>query len=213
MGNVLGIKRADGEFTDDYSQQVVQGQVGDALWFKVRFTPRLVYLPVLMRDYSYAPDLLVNALNVDQNNPAALTVEIANLGNAPATNFWVDLYLDPETPPEVNQSWTMLCHPYGAAWFVESLAAGESLTLAIDDVYYQTEQSRWPADGYPSGEHALWAYVDSWGGESWAAARESNEGNNRYGPVALTGTSSGAVMPQAYAPIPPRPLVPTGGGE
>ncbi|MEA3308345.1 MAG: CARDB domain-containing protein, partial [Chloroflexota bacterium] len=213
MGNIQGIKRTDGEFTDDYSQQVVRGQVGDTLWFKVRFAPRLVYLPVLMRDYSYAPDLLVNALTVDQNNPAALTVEIANLGNAPAANFWVDLYLDPETPPEVNQSWTMLCHPYGAAWFVESLAAGESLTLTIDDAYYQADQSRWPVDGYPSGEHALWAYVDSWGGESWASVQESDEGNNRYGPVALTGTGASAVAPQSYEPIPPRLLVPAGGGE
>ena len=38
---------------------------------------------------------------------SSVTIVLANRGNAPAVDaFWVDVYLDPATPPtHVNQAW------------------------------------------------------------------------------------------------------------
>ena len=51
---MLGIRRTDGVFTDDYSKVLVHGQMGDAFWFNLyppeaRYTQ--VYLPLLLRGY------------------------------------------------------------------------------------------------------------------------------------------------------------------
>ena len=181
--------------------------------FHVRVTHASVYLPLLFRAYDARPDLQIQALAVEPADPNALTVTVINRGARPARNFWVDLYLDPETPPEVNQPWTELCYPYGAAWFVESLAPGETLTLTISDAHYQTDQSRWP-DAYPAGDHALWAYADSWGyPQPWGGVRERDEDNNRYGPVTLsvTGALSDEEPEHTCEPIPSRPRYPEGG--
>ncbi|RLC89622.1 MAG: hypothetical protein DRI37_03490 [Chloroflexi bacterium] len=213
MGRILAVDHSDGEFTDDYTQQVVRGQVGGDSWFKVLFTPRTVYLPVILRNYSPSPDLVVEALPVDPGDPSAVQVHIANVGSDPASGFWVDLYLDPTSPPEVNQPWTQLCYPHGAAWYVDTLQPGESLILTVGGPFYQSEQSRWPADAYPSGDHDIWAYVDSWGDPyPWGGVQELHEDNNRWGPVAftVTGVTSGQPLPGAFTPIPPRPRYPGG---
>jgi hypothetical protein len=214
-GRLLGVRRTDGAFVDEYSDQPVSGQFAGPFWFNVWSAPRFVYLPVTMRTYDARPDLWVQDLSVDPANPAALTVTLANAGEGSARDFWIDLYLDPEAPPEVNQPWTELCYPYGAAWFVESLAPGETLTLTISDAHYQVDQSRWP-DAYTGGDHNLWAYVDSWGDpHPWGGVQELDETNNRYGPV--TFSASGAFLNEevdrTFEPIPARPRYPEGGAR
>ncbi len=51
--DLLGIRRSDGVFFDDYSRQTISGQVGEAFWFKVYAVERVtaIYLPVVTRGY------------------------------------------------------------------------------------------------------------------------------------------------------------------
>jgi hypothetical protein len=194
---------------------VSDGELTSRAAFAVRVAPAYVYLPVVAHRYDPRPDLRVQALTVAPDDPAALQVTVENVGDQVARYFWVDLYLDPAAPPAVNQPWTVLCHPYGAAWFVAALPAGETLSLTIDDAHYQPQQSRWPAR-YPAGEHAVWAYVDSWGyPQPWGGVREAAEDNNRYGPVTFTavGALSAERVKRTFAPLPPRPRYPEGGAR
>ena len=234
------VNRTWGQFRDAASGRTISGQLGDDYAVNVLWKPRLVYLPIVMRNMDLRPDLVVTALTVDADEPATVQVTIANRGLTTARDFWVDLYLDPASPPVVNQPWINLS-VYGVAWRVDGeLAPGESLTLTVGDTFYQEDQSRWPGV-YPSGSHNVWAYVDSWGHpQPYGAVDEANEGNNRYGPVpfiatcqwrdpgepesqsrnnrygpvpfiATGGTSMGSeTVP--LKPVPPRPLRP-GGGE
>ncbi len=184
---VLGIHHTDGEFIDSETEQLVQAQVGGAFWFNVYSPARMaqVYLPVVMRGYDTRPDLLVEALLVDAEDPSNVQVRITNQGLRPASGFWVDLYLDPQAPPEVSQPWPSLSD-YGATWQITttSVAAGESLTLTIEGLFYSAGDSLWLTDAYPAGDHEMWAYVDSWSGQGWVD--EADEENNRYGPVPFT---------------------------
>ncbi len=207
VAQMLGVDHADGSFFDDHSQRFVSGVVGDDLWFNVHFRPRYVYLPTVLRHYDARPDLLVETIAIDPADPQALQIRITNVGHSPARGFWVDLYFDPSAPPAANTPWPDLCALYGATWQVAELPAGESLTLAIGDAFYESEYSRWPTESYPGGEHALWAYADSWSNQPWGWIGESNEDNNRYGPVSFTAPES-LHKPLRALDVPPRPLVP-----
>jgi hypothetical protein len=203
-----------GQFLDTASQRIVSGQLGDDYAVNVLWEPCLVYLPVTLRNLDTRPDLVVTAIDLDPDDPAGLQVTIANRGRAAARDFWVDVYLDPISPPEVNLPWPDLGCLYGGAWFVGELTPGGSLTLAVEDAFYQSEYSRWP-EAYPPGDHEVWAYVDAWGHpQPYGAVDEADEGNNRYGPVSFTVTGAAAAgsEPVPAAPVPPRPRRP-GGGE
>ncbi|MFP4345743.1 MAG: hypothetical protein ACLFU8_13700 [Anaerolineales bacterium] len=209
MGQILGIDHSDGAFIDAYSDRFVEGRVADGFWFNVRFVPHVAYLPVVLRDYVTGPDLVIVALDVDPQDPSQVELRIANRGTTAARAFWIDLYLDPPSPPQVNQPWSELGCLYGAAWYVDALEPGGELLLRIGDDYYQAVHSRWP--GFSSGEHALWAYVDSWGHPNpWGGVRELDEGNNRYGPVTFTAASSVGenLVGEGATPVPPRPRHP-----
>lgn len=208
--DLLGIERSDGVFFDDYSQQVVSGQVGDDFWFKVYRLARgaQVYLPVVLRAYDTRPDLVVTAVIVDPATPGALQVQIANQGSSLASGFWVDVFLNPNAPPTVNQTCIELGCVYQAVWYVDELPAGASLTLRVDDAYYDPDWSQWPQPAYPGGAHTLWAYVDSWGPPNpWGSVQETAEDNNRFGPVTFT-VDGEAVTMTPLRPLPPRPAHP-----
>ena len=188
--NLLGIDHSDGVFFDDYSRQIVSGQVGDDFWFKVYRTTRgaRIYLPLVLRDYDARADLVVLAVTVDPAHPDALQVQIANRGRDVARNFWVDVFLDPATPPNVNQTCIDLRCTYQSVWYVDALPAGGQLTLTLGDAFYQPAWSQWPHGGYSAGAHTLWAYVDSWGGPNpWGSVSETAEDNNRFGLVTFNG--------------------------
>jgi hypothetical protein len=154
------------------------------LTISVLLHQHFVYLPVLLRAFDGRPDLVVEELALDRQAAGAVQVRIANRGQGAARDFWVDLYLDPRSPPQANHAWPEL-GSYGAAWYVADLAPGGWLTLSIGDAFYRSEHSRWPA-AYPAGEHVAWAYVDSWGPpNAWGSVDETDEGNNRYGPVSF----------------------------
>ena len=207
------VDRTWGRFIDAASQRIISGQFGDDYAVDVYRKLSLAYLPTVVRDLDRRPDLVVAAIDLDPDDPAGVQVRVANLGYTAARNFWVDLYLDPGSPPEVNQPWPDLGCLYGGAWFVEELPPGEDLTLAVGGVFYDEDHSRWP-EAYPPGDHEVWAYVDSWGHpQPCGAVDEADEGNNRHGPVSFSATGAVAAgsEPVPAAPVPPRPLRPGGG--
>jgi len=202
-----------GQFIDTASLRSISGQFGDDFAVNVFLKPRLAYVPLVMRNLDTRPDLVVVWIGVDPNDPAGVEVTIANQGRAPAQGFWVDLYLDPTSPPETNYPWPNLGCIYGIAWFVQDLPPGAELPLAVGDAFYRDMYSRWP-EAYPSGAHDVWAYVDVWAHpQSHGAVDEADEGNNRYGPVSFNATGSGWAGPERMSlePVPPRPLRPEGG--
>src|SRR5581483_5254083 len=93
-----------------------------------------------------------------------LQVTITNQGNAPAQGFWVDLYLNPSSPPtSANQIWSDRCglQPcYGIAWFVPNgLAPGQHITLSSRNV--PASYAVWP--GYfAAGTTDIYVYADSY---------------------------------------------------
>jgi hypothetical protein len=149
--------------------------------------PQYVYLPIILASRDPRPDLTITAVFLDPNEPNELSLIIANWGREPALTFWIEGYLDPLAPPEVNQTWSELGCTFGLAWFVDALYPGEQLTLTIGDAYFQDLYSRWPED-YPYGDHHFWAFVDMWGPpQPYGAVEERDEGNNRYGPLDFSG--------------------------
>jgi hypothetical protein len=201
---LLGIRRTEGQFLDDYSHQQVRGQLGDDFWFTVVKKTRYIYLPLVLRNYDPRPDLVVEAVVVDPAAPGKVALRIANQGSTAARNFWIDLYYDPSATPQVNQPWSTLNPGYGgAAWMVTELAPGAQVTLTLGGPYYLVNYSRWP-QSYAAGPHKVWAYIDSWGlPNAWAGVNESNEANNRYGPVNFTGT--GKELKEIVPAMPGRP--------
>ncbi|MBN1874661.1 MAG: DNRLRE domain-containing protein [Anaerolineae bacterium] len=170
--------------------------------------PWRVYMPLVLRNGDPRPDLTVEIVTpVDPDDPAAAQLRIANLGRSTASGFWIDLYLNPSAPPEVNQPWPTLCPLYGAAWQIPALASGESLTLTIGDSVYNFIYSQWPVSTYPTGVHTLWAYVDSWSDQPWGWVNETDETNNRAGPASFSVTTSAPeTMPCKPSAFLPRPV-------
>ncbi|MBN2007467.1 MAG: hypothetical protein JXA21_29245 [Anaerolineae bacterium] len=187
--DLLGIRHSDGVFFDDYSKQMVSGQVGPAFWFHVYPVARSVqvYLPLVLRAYDMRPDLVVTAVLADPSDPAAVQVQIANRGYGVARDFWVDVFLDPNAAPAVNQTCVDLGCAYQLVWFVDALQPGASLTLSLEDAYFYEDWSQWPVSGYVSGTHTAWAYVDSWGPPNpWGGVAEASEANNLSEPATFT---------------------------
>ncbi|HEU4323344.1 MAG TPA: Ig-like domain-containing protein [Roseiflexaceae bacterium] len=150
------------------------------------------FLPVVLKPK--LPDLQVQmSVSTGQiiwQEPAVITLVVTNRGNAPATNFWVDLYLNPSEPPVVpNKPWNEVCtlDPcYGVAWFVsQTVEPGQSITLTTTPQSYFRENTRW-VGFLPRGTMDVYAYVDSWNRDAsgnaispFGAVYETSEANNR----------------------------------
>ncbi len=124
-----------------------------------------IYLPMVLSNYAVAPDLVVDRLIASSN---AVTVTIKNQGDVAVTarqedEFWVDVYIDPDTPPtQANQTWQHM-GSQGMVWGVTApalpLGPGEVFTLTLQDAYYQAGQSQvtWPLPA----QTPVYAQVDS----------------------------------------------------
>ena len=135
-----------------------------------------VYLPMIVNDYPQGPDLIVEDLVVSNGN---VEVTITNQGDTAVTDaFWVDVYINPSTPPmAVNQTIKTL-NSFGAVWGVTSsvlpLEPGESMTLHLNDVYYRASDSNMPASVVAGT--TVFAQVDSAHNNQWyGAVLESHE--------------------------------------
>jgi hypothetical protein len=191
-------------------------------------TQTRVFLPLIMAPAT-PPDLVVEAFTVTPakssyaaGEPVLITVKVKNVGGSPTTiGFWVDLYINPSTPPTTpNVRWNDVCgiSPcYGIAWYVnQSLAPGQSITLTSAPGQFAGPQSIWPGS-FASGTNALYVYVDSYNPPvPTGAVVESNETNNSAqitgfvvaGASFSNGADSGAPSgaPDAPVALPPREL-------
>jgi len=150
-----------------YSTQViVENRVGGKVAAKtaVDFFIRIpgekltIYLPFIVKNWTPAPDLVVDSLMASSNT---VTVTLKNIGDAPAVDpFWVDVYLNPNpAPSRVNQHWWELAGQ-GLVWGVTTpIAVGDTLTLTFGDPYYSAFHSRFT--GSLAAGTPIWAQVDS----------------------------------------------------
>ncbi len=154
-----------------------------------------VYLPMTI--VQIPPDLIASIqatpTNPNADTPVTYRVTVTNIGREPASNFWVDLYVNPSRPPEVNEPWNELSRQ-GLAWYFDgTLQPGESVTFisfprsSTNPFGYDPAASSPTWNGrLPRGLNTIYAYVDSWnrspdGGERspFGAVEEVNEANNR----------------------------------
>lgn len=197
--------------------------------------PAKVYLPLILSEPALTfPDLVPLELKVepssglDTDTAVNLSVVLTNVGTATARrSFWVDLYVNPARPPEqAGDIWSKVCktspedaclNALGLAWQItQDVPPGQTVTLTSrpDDLYLVGAQTRWPGRFTTAGEIQLWTYVDSWNGESAAGGfvLESDETNNRLGPVIVRVTNRGEALETrdgdqaTNEPILPRPV-------
>lgn len=169
-------------------------------------TPLLhpAYLPLIVRPGQ--PDLIIAGIDLipDQTSftagqPVEIRVTVRNIGTAPAGPFWIDLYFNPDRPPQINDLWHDRCtlRPcFGVVWGVtRTLQPGEEITLSTAGGYdpLRTYWTGWLA----SGTTTIYALADSWNtvGAS-GAVLESDETNNR-------GVRDGLTVSGANPPAPP----------
>jgi hypothetical protein len=190
----------------DYTVAIAADQLADTVGnssaagtlgsFRVAITApgTTLYLPLIVSTpvvEPAQPDLVVTSVRLDPDKtsftpgePVTIIAVIENRGTADAGPFWVDLSLNPDTPPvDATHIWNWHCvlSPcYGVAWYVDAgLAAGEQITLTSTEDSFAPVYTRWPGYFAP-GTTDLYVYVDSWHPDNQAGAvLERDETNNR----------------------------------
>lgn len=173
----------------------------------------LVFLPIIMNNVaSTYPDLVVSDLIVDNTG---VQVVVENIGDAATVEqFWVDVYIDPTTPPTaVNQTWSLLGDE-GLVWGVTAtLNPGQAITLTIGDAHYHPELSNF--SGSITAGTPVYAQADSANSlTTYGAVLEDHEAssdpyNNISGPVSpavnvLVEITAVSTVPQPIALLPQR---------
>lgn len=180
----------DGDLRDDRGQATVIVQE-----LRIRY----VYLPLVLKHGR--PDLAVKSISITPDRsqtghqytagePVTITIEVENIGDGTAKPFWVDLFINPASPPtQPNTDWSTLCtlDPcFGITWGVkDALEPGESVVLrSIPGSYGYMEGNGiqlpvWKG-WFASGTNALYVYVDSWNNDDPISGGviEANERNN-----------------------------------
>lgn len=164
----------------------------------------MAYLPLVMRPGQ--PDLTITSIAIIPNQttfaagqPIEIQITVQNIGSAPAGPFWVDLYLNPDRPPQINDLWHDHCalRPcFGVAWGVTRiLQPGEQITLSTGSGY-DTLRTYW-LGWLANGTTTIYALADSWNVTGvTGAVFESDETNNR-------GVRDGLVVGGTNPPAPP----------
>ncbi len=170
---------------------VEAGPVVDSL--STRVGP--IYLPLVMRNFVAAPNLVVQSIVVappspNVNQSTTISVTIANIGAGVANpGFWLDLYVDPTGVPQPGQVWNDVA-PVGKAWVLRvPLAPGQSITLDTtmpdDPSDPGATYSNWLGWFTSPGAHTLYAQVDVFSGPAGLVV-ELNEQDNLFGPSSVT---------------------------
>lgn len=158
----------------------------------------------------FKPDLIgalrLSSATPTAGQPVAVTAIVTNTGNTSASNFWIDFYIQPSSPPTAaNQPWDSRCALTpcaGLSWhYTGSLAPSQSVTLSSINGNYDPTYSHW-SGSFGSGVKDLYLYVDNWSdtGAVAGAVTESDETTNRAEvqlDKALAGWFGGVQVPQA----------------
>jgi uncharacterized repeat protein (TIGR01451 family) len=186
-------------------------------------TPNRIYLPILSKANTELPDLVgtfsisPNKTTFSADEQVTISGQVTNQGNVASTeSFWVDLFINPTTPPspdDLPTIWNLRCEQpcIGISWAVtQTLQPGESFTFNSTADSYRDEYTIW--EGYfDANPTSLYLYVDPWAAEG-APHREQGvvvellEDNNLTKMENLT--VQGIVRNQTSAParwLPPRP--------
>ena len=117
------------------------------------------FLPMITKNKTFAPDLVVDSVTLGSND---VQVVVKNIGDRSATtNFWVDIYVNPGTVPVgVNDTWEVIGGE-GIVWGVTdvTLAPNDSLTLTLSSSHYSVAKSRF--SGNIAVGSAIYGHVDS----------------------------------------------------
>ena len=153
-----------------------------------------LYLPILFKEFALGPDLVVDLLNVTSNG---ITVTIQNAGTTTVSDaFWVDLYINPSEVPSLNKTWQEISS-HGAAWGVtKTLSPGESLTLTLNDIYFDASQSN--ILPIPGGNPMIYVLVDAVNrSTTFGAVDELDETNNLASTIGPTSAGLSAAKAAA----------------
>lgn len=204
------------DFPADYTGDVARGTSDhDPSAAVFRFPTTKLYLPLVFRNYTVAPDLIVQSITP---TPGNIQVVIKNQGNSAVVNeFWVDLYVNPSpVPTAVNQIWPYVSSR-GAVWGITSaglasLGPNGTLTLNLGDAYYQPTLSTLGGT-FPAGTK-IYVQVDSantlttYGGvlenhEMLGGPYNNITGITLGSPITLAPTQTGS-RPGQVNHLPPR---------
>jgi hypothetical protein len=169
-----------------------------------------LFMPFVARNFANAPNLVVDNLIVTSND---VQVVIKNIGTQPVVNeFWVDLYINPNTvPTQVNQIWQMM-GSQGIVWGVAASALpikpGETRTLSILN---DPNQYYWPSLSnfkLPLTNATVYVQVDSANAGVWyGAVLENHEiAGTAYDNISKFTVTSGVVTLPVFASSNPRTL-------
>jgi hypothetical protein len=190
----------------------------------VRIGPYRVMLPLVL-GAPLGPDLEITSFAVTPGgsafragDPVQISVTVRNNGTLPAGAFWIDLYINPSTPPRAaNVPWESACgmQPcFGIAWYVAGgLAGGQSITLTSAPTSVYGQNTRWEGF-FARGTTDLYVYVDSWNGSvQTGAVAERSETNNRAELHGLSVTGATPTRSASNVPLPVRRLPASAGGS
>ena len=200
--------------------------------------PEQQFLPVVFKNFT-PPELpadlrctlTINPPTPSSGQPVLITVEINNQGEGSADGFWVDLYINPASPPIPGRSnrirWEDACGgpsscQRGIAWRISNnpLFPPNSRTLIsipadlnpTGGQGFDRNNSNWPSGILPAGVYNFYAYVDSINGENVTidgAVREVNESNNRCeGNLVVPASVSAETDEAGSSNLPQRPTPP-----
>ncbi|MEM8857286.1 MAG: Calx-beta domain-containing protein, partial [Chloroflexota bacterium] len=98
-----------------------------------------IYLPGILHSTVQAPDLIVQSTTLGSDG---VTIVVQNVGSRPVTDgFWVDLIIDPSTPPTQANDTVGALGARGLVWGVDGsdipLQSGDTLTLTLNDKYFR----------------------------------------------------------------------------
>jgi VCBS repeat-containing protein len=184
---------------DSFTYTISDGRGGSATaTVQVTVNKAAIYLPLIMKP-AYADlkvSFTVTPTTPTAGQPTNITVTVTNIGDGPASNFWVDFYIDPTSVPQVNDRWNDLCRPegfpcYGLAWYyTDTLAPGQSVVLNSNEQStsnpngFKKDASIWPGYFY-NGVTKLYTIADSWNRDASGQIRdpqgaiyERDESNN-----------------------------------
>jgi PKD repeat protein len=162
-----------------------------------------LYLPIMRGNnpsmVASPPDLTITNITatpatMQPGTPARISVTVSNRGGRATGPFWVDLYINPNTPPGVaGVTWETTCtlDPcQGIAWLVDAgLAPGTSAVLTSDATSYYAANTRWNGTFAP-GTNAIYVYADSWNLTNPNGVVVESDENNNLGRLVLPGVTS-----------------------